>query len=101
VSWSLLIPLAAAAYGFKVVGFVVLGRHPLHGPVEWMVELIPAALLSALVAVQTFGDGRSLTLDARAVGLAVTGVAVWRRLPFFVVIVLAAAATAITRAIAN
>ena len=63
-----------------------------------MAELIPAALLAALVALQTFAIGRSLHLDARAVGLAVAGVAVWRRAPFVVVIVAAAAATAAARA---
>lgn len=46
------------------------------------------------------GDGRSLVLDARAIGVAVAVVATWRRLPFPVVIVVAAAATALVRAVA-
>lgn len=37
-------------------------------------------------------------LDARAVGLAVAGIALWRKLPFVVVVVLAAAAAAAVRA---
>ena len=99
MSWSLLVGLAVTAYGFKVLGLVVLGRHELRGRAEVMVELMPVALLSALVALQTFGDGRSLTIDARVVGLAAAGLAVWRRAPFVVVIVAAAVATALARAL--
>jgi CP family cyanate transporter-like MFS transporter len=54
-------------------------------------------LLSALVAVQTFSTGSALVLDARAAGLAVAGVAVWRRAPFLVVVGLAALTTALVR----
>ena len=61
--------------------------------------LIPPALLSALVVVQTFGDGTSLVIDARAAGLVVGCLAVWRRAPFLVVVVLAAGTTAAVRAI--
>ncbi len=43
--------------------------------VERVADLIPVALLSALVAVQVFAHGQHLVLDARAAGL---GVAVVR-----------------------
>jgi hypothetical protein len=38
-------------------------------------------------------------IDARLVGLMVAGIALWRRLPFVVVIIVASAATALTRVI--
>ena len=59
--------------------------------------LLPIVLLAALVAVQTFSNGSALVLDARAAGLAVAGVAVWRRAPFLVVVGLAALTTALVR----
>src|SRR6478736_1738169 len=59
--------------------------------------LLPIVLLSALVAVQTFSTGSTLVLDARAAGLAVAGIAVWRRWPFLVVVALAAFTTAMIR----
>ena len=59
--------------------------------------LLPNVLLAALVAVQTFSTGSALVLDARAAGLAVAGVAVWRRAPFLVVVGLAALTTALVR----
>src|SRR5262249_30324068 len=57
------------------------------------VALLPAALLAALVVVGTFGGDRALVLDARAAGVAVAALAAWRKAPFPVVIVLAAAGT--------
>ena len=56
-------------------------------------------LLAALVVTSTFAEGESLTIDARVVGLMVAAVALQRRAPFVVVVVLAAAATAIARAL--
>lgn len=59
--------------------------------------LLPIVLLSALVAVQTFSTGSALVLDARGAGLAVAGIAVWRRAPFLIVVGLAALTTALVR----
>jgi hypothetical protein len=61
--------------------------------------LLPLALLAALVVVQTFSDGRSIVVDARAAGLAAAGLAVYRRAPFIVVVALAAATAALVRAV--
>jgi hypothetical protein len=52
------------------------------------------------VVVNTFAGDRCLELDARAVGLAVAIVATWRRAPFVVVVLAAAASTALVRAVA-
>jgi hypothetical protein len=100
VSWWALGVLAAGAYGLKAVGLVVLGPRAVDGPALRLVALLPAALLAALVAVNTFAGDRELVLDARAVGLAVALVATWRRAPFVVVVAGAAAATALVRALA-
>jgi dihydrodipicolinate synthase/N-acetylneuraminate lyase len=62
-----------------------------------VVELLASALLAALVVVETFGNGHSLTLDARVLGAAFAAVAVWRRAPMIVVVLGAAAVTAVTR----
>ena len=61
---------------------------------------MPVALLSALVAVQTFSvQGGVLTLDARAAGVGVAVVALRFRAPFLLVVVLAAATAGILRAL--
>jgi hypothetical protein len=56
-------------------------------------------LLSALVLKDTFSVSQSLVLDARVAGFVVAVVAAWRRAPLIVVVVLAASATALLRAI--
>jgi branched-subunit amino acid transport protein len=59
--------------------------------------LIPAAIITALVMKDTFTVGQDLTLDARALGIAVAVIAAWKRAPLIVVIVLGAAVTALVR----
>ena len=99
MTWPLILILGAGAYGFKVLGLVVLGGRTLPDRLNRCVALLPAALLAALIVVQTFSVGRHLVLDARAAGVAAAAVAVWRRAPFPLVIVIGAAVTALLRAV--
>ncbi len=96
----LVVLLSGVAYGLKVLGFVVVGSRTMPPVLERCLALIPASLLAALVAKDTFTSAQVLVLDARAVGLAVAIVAVWRKAPFIVVVVAAMAATALVRALA-
>ncbi len=99
MSWAAILGLAAGAYTFKALGLVALGPRYSSASTLRAIALMPPALLFALIAVQTFGAERALTLDARAAGVAVGAAAAWRRAPFVVVIVAAAAVTATVRAI--
>ena len=63
----------------------------------FLTALIPAALFSALIAVQTVGGDEALVLDARILGVGAGAVAVWRKAPFVVVVVVAMAVTALVR----
>ncbi|GFN07680.1 hypothetical protein Smic_62360 [Streptomyces microflavus] len=64
-----------------------------------MATLLPVALLAALTAQQTFGDGQQLVLDARAAGLAAAALALILRAPFLVVVGAAVVVTAGVRAL--
>ncbi len=97
--WLTLLSLAGITYLFKAAGPVVLGGRELPPLVVRLADLLPAPLLAALVVVATFTDAGSWTLDARAVGLVVAAVALWRKAPFVVVVILAAASTALVRAL--
>lgn len=99
MTWTALLVLAGGAYAFKVLGLVVLGGRELPSPVARCVALLPAALLPALIAVQTLTSDGRWVLDARAAGVGVAIVAAWRRAPFPVVILLGAAVTAALRAV--
>jgi hypothetical protein len=55
------------------------------------------ALLSALLAVVTVGDGMSVVVDARLAAVAAAAVALTLRAPFLVVVVVGAATAALIR----
>ena len=97
MTWMLVLALAAAAYSFKVIGLIVIGKRPLPGALERCLALIPAALIAALVVNDTFADGKDLVIDARAAGVLTAAVAAWRRAPLIVVIVIGAGVTAMVR----
>jgi branched-subunit amino acid transport protein len=100
VSWTVLLGLCAVSYALKAVGPVLAGGRQLSPNVRRTLDLVAVPLLAALILVQTFGDGRRLVLDARAPALAVAAVLVWRRAPFLVVVLSAAAVAALVRAAA-
>ncbi|MCZ7536971.1 MAG: AzlD domain-containing protein [Acidimicrobiia bacterium] len=99
MSWAAILGLAAGAYAFKVFGLMAMGPRSSSARALRAVALLPPALLCALIAVQTFGAERALTIDARTAGVTVGAVAAWKRAPFVVVIVVAAAVTAAVRAL--
>jgi hypothetical protein len=66
--------------------------------VRRLVELLPAAVLSALVVVEAVAAGRHIDLDgARLAGVAVGALAAWRRAPFLAVLIAAALTAALIR----
>jgi branched-subunit amino acid transport protein len=99
-AWVTVAGLAIATAAIKAFGPLVFGGRELPTLLAAVIPLLAPALLAALVVTETFGGrGRSLVLDARAGGLAVAGMALWLRAPLYVVVVAAAAATALVRAI--
>lgn len=99
MSWSAILLLGALAYAFKAGGLLVLDHVKLPDSVATVTALLPPALLAALVVVQTFADGTTLVLDARAAGLVAGTTAVAVRAPFLVVVLSAAGVTAALRAL--
>jgi branched-subunit amino acid transport protein len=91
--------VGAGTIATKAAGPVLLGGRPLPQRLTGIVELLAPALLGALVAVQALGEGRSLVVDERLIGVAAAGIASWRKAPLLVVVVVAAAATALARAV--
>jgi branched-subunit amino acid transport protein len=84
-----LIVMTLGTFALKSAGPLVLGDRALPVGMQHVIALLPAALLAALAVVSTVSDGSEIAVDARLVGLLVAGVALWRRLPFVVVIVVA------------
>lgn len=65
--------------------------------IQRIADLIPIALLSALIAVQVFSIGDEVVVDARALGLGFAVIALLCRAPFLVVVFGAAAVAALAR----
>lgn len=99
MSWTVLLGLCAVSYALKAVGPVLAGGRQLAPQARRLLDLVAVPLLAALIVVQTLGDGHRLVLDARAPALAVAAVLVWRRAPFLVVVLAAAATAAVLRAL--
>jgi hypothetical protein len=100
MSWWFVVSLAAGAYAFKLLGFIVFGGRTLPPVLERCLALIPAALIAALVVKDTFSMGQHLQIDARAAGVGCAVLAAWRRAPLIVVIIVGAGVTALIRALA-
>lgn len=99
MSWTAIWIMVAGAYGFKVLGVLGLSRltEGAGRSFQAITALIPAALFSAMVIVQTIVTDDQLVLDARVWGVGAGVVAVWRRAPFTLVVMLTMAVTALVR----
>lgn len=92
--WIGIIATSVIAFLLKYLGHSVPQRWLSHPRVLKINSMIPIALLSALVGVQTFTNEKSLVIDQRLAGLAVAVIALILRAPFAVVVLSAAATSA-------
>jgi branched-subunit amino acid transport protein len=92
--WIGIIATSVIAFLLKYLGHSVPERWLSHPRVLKINSMIPIALLSALVAVQTFTNDKTLVIDQRLAGLAVAVIALILRAPFAVVVISAAATSA-------
>lgn len=95
--WIGIVLLVVGCFALKLAGLAVPPRVLDHPVTVRAADLIPVALLGALIAVQVFADGSSVTIDARLLGLAVAAVLLSLRVPFLPVVVAAALAAALVR----
>jgi hypothetical protein len=96
--WPTILIASGAAYGLKLLGYLVPQRVLDTPLLRRITLLIPVALLSALIGLWTFVDGTTITIDARVPGVIAALIALLLRAPFLVVIITAAAVTALVRA---
>ncbi|MCZ4500120.1 MAG: branched-chain amino acid transport [Marmoricola sp.] len=103
MTWIAIGVCALGCYLLKLAG-VSVPPSVLERPlVQRIADLLPVALLAALIAVQVFsrGDGSDTTLavDARLAGLGAAVVALLLRAPFLVVVLVSALTAALLRLI--
>ena len=98
--WIAIAVGCVGCFALKLVGYS-LPRRVIEQPVvKHIAELLPVALLTALIATQTFTTGHHLQLDARAAGLVAAAIAVRFKAPFLVVVAAACVVTALVRVVA-
>ncbi len=97
--WVGVLATSLGCYLLKFAGLAIPQRYLAAPRIQTVVGVIPIALLAALTAVQVFGQGQGLTIDARAAGLVFAIAALLLRAPFIVVVVGAAAVAALLRAV--
>ncbi len=95
--WWWLLAGAAACYLLKLSGYLVPQRL-LDSPMLVKISSsLTIGLLASLVMANTFASGQQLALDARLASLVAAVVALRLRAPFLLVVVIGAAAAALTR----
>ncbi len=95
--WTALLVASIICVALKTVGYLV--------PPKWVeaprpmriADLLTVALLAALVAVQTLGEGQAVVVDARVPAVLVAAGLLLLRAPFLVVVAGAAVTAALLR----
>lgn len=87
-----IICMAWKAFGYLVPSSLLEAPKPAR-----ITDLLTVALLAALVAVQTLGDGQAIVVDARVPALLVAAGLLWLRQSFLLVVIAAAATAALLR----
>ncbi|MFK4067635.1 AzlD domain-containing protein [Streptomyces sp. NPDC029674] len=89
--------LAAGTYVFRLAGPVLHGRVELPARVQELLATAATVLLVALLATGALTEGQDFAGWARPAGVLAGGLLAWRRAPFVVVVVGAAATAGLLR----
>ena len=92
-----IVALAAITYGFRLVGPLCRGRLTLPAGATVLFADAATVLLIALAATSALFTGHDFAGWARPAGVLVAGLLAARRAPFPVVVIAAAAVTALLR----
>lgn len=99
-AWATIVALTLGTIAIKGAGPAAIGGRALPPRVTRLIGLLAPALLAALIVTETFGGaGRSLTIDARAAGLAVAATVLATTESLVGAVVGSAVATALVRLI--
>ncbi len=99
MSVGVVLMLAAGTYALRLAGTLLRGRVSMSQGWERLMSVAALTLLGAFVALSALLEGGDFAGWERVTGVAVGGVLAWRRAPFVVVVLVAAATTAGLRAL--
>lgn len=98
-AWVAVALTSLGCYAIKWLGMNVPGSWISSPRLLRIIGLMPVALLTALVVVNTFATKTSLVLDARAAGVGVAVIALIAKMPYPVVVAGAAITSALIHAL--
>ena len=99
LTWVAGVALAIGVYAQRAAGALLIDAERL--PPRWrrVLDALPLAIISAVVALATVSDDGEFSLDARLAGVGVAAFCASRKLPMFVTVLAAAATTAAIRVV--
>ncbi len=95
--WSAILIAAIICVAWKSFGYLVPASLLEAPRPARIADLLTVALLAALVAVQSLGEGQSVVVDARVPAVLVAAGLLWLRQSFLVVVFAAALTAAVLR----
>jgi hypothetical protein len=98
-TWVAIIAAALLAWGIKFAGHSVPESWLENPRIHRIAGYITVAMLAALFAVQAFTTKGQLALDSRLAAVGVAVILLWRRAPFWLVVLAAAVTAAALRAL--
>jgi branched-subunit amino acid transport protein len=93
--WISVLGTGVIAFGLKYLGHSIPEKYLTNPRMLRINTLIPIALLSALVGVQTITEKGKWIIDQRLAGVAVALIALSLKAPYFVVVISAAITSAV------
>jgi branched-subunit amino acid transport protein len=94
MTWTAVLALAAGTYLLRLGGILLQDRVTMPERLERLVDVGATALLVGLVATAALTEAGGFSGWARPAGVLVGGIAAWRKVPFVLVVILAAGTTA-------
>ncbi|GAA3754930.1 AzlD domain-containing protein [Salinactinospora qingdaonensis] len=92
-----MVVLAVGTFALRMSGPLLRSRISFPPKVDKMMEVSAVVLLASLVLTTALTEGGVSAGIARPAGVVVAGVMAWRKLPFIVVVLSAAAVTSLLR----
>jgi branched chain amino acid efflux pump len=89
--------LGAGTFALRLAGPTLRSRVEISPRVEKLMAVSVVVLFAALIATSALIEGHGFAGIARPAGVAVGGVLAWRKAPFVVVVIAAAATAALLR----
>jgi branched-subunit amino acid transport protein len=95
--WAAILVSSALVYSWKLFGYLVPEKFVSNPKIKELAALLTVALLAALVGIQTFVSAEGLSVDARVPAIVAASILFYLRVPFVVVVIVAAAIAALIR----